>query len=128
MYTPSIGVAASLVFSPTRISLRKQNLNSLTGNCEILCFTKCVCSVIVRCSKKFDADWKKRDLSRIIFKSFPVPTVFNNFYYCVKAPFKTNRIFHYETKWEGLIVHKYLLLEFSWHGPNFRIYYLNQIF
>ena len=45
----------------------------------------------------------------------------SKFYYCFKAPAKTNTIFNYGEKCAGRFVDHIYFSNFFWHGANFRI-------
>ena len=99
MYTPSIGAVASLAFSPTRISLRKQKLNILI--CVKLCFTKFVCSAIVRCLKMFNADWEKARFVKDNFQKFSSPYSFSIIFIIVLKRRSKQTGFFITKKWGG---------------------------
>ena len=109
-----------LFISPKRISLRNQKLNILI--CIKQSFTKFVCSSIVCCARKITIHiYKECDFSSIIFKKkFRPLKILSNFYYCFKAPAKTNTIFKYGIKcWEDLLTIN--TSRIFWYGANFPI-------
>ena len=97
-----------LFISYTKINLPNYILNILI--CKIMSFTKiCLLSHCLFCLKQFDAYVEKvRFFKHNFFKIFRPLQFLNNFYYCFKAPAKTNTIFNYREKCAGrLFDHKY---------------------